>query len=40
MLSSEQLYAEALGYARQHVDKVLKQESRVILAAPLTQAEL
>ena len=33
-------YAEALEYARQTVDKVLKQESRVIWAAPLTKAEM
>ena len=30
----EQSFAEALDYARQQVDKVLKQESRVIWAAP------
>ena len=33
-------YAEALEYARQNVDKVLKQESKVIWAAPLTKAEM
>ena len=33
-------YNEALEYARQNVDKVLKQESRVIWAAPLTKAEM
>ena len=33
-------YTEALEYARQNVDKVLKQESRVIWAAPLTKAEM
>ena len=36
----EQSFAEALDYARQQVDKVLKQESRVIWAAPLTKDEL
>ena len=36
----EETYTEALEYARQNVDKVLKQESRVIWAAPLTKAEL
>ena len=36
----EQIFAEALEYARQQVDKVLKQESRVIWAAPLTKTEL
>ena len=35
-----EIYAEALEYARQNVDKVLKQESRVIWAAPLTKAEM
>ena len=33
-------YAEALEYARQNVDKTLKQESRVIWAAPLTKNEM
>ena len=33
-------YAEALEYARQNVDKTLKQESRVIWAAPLTKTEM
>ena len=36
----EETYTEALEYARQNVDKLLKQESRVIWAAPLTKAEL
>ena len=36
----EQSFAEALDYARQQVDKVLKQESRVIWAALLTKDEL
>ena len=33
-------YAEALEYARQNVDKTLKQESRVNWAAPLTKNEM
>ena len=33
-------YGEALEYARQNVDKTLKQESRVIWAAPLTKTEM